>query len=101
LVFFLAPVFGHERAALNILLPASLAKTSDDRYLRDATRGVIDTPELKLFGGMHGARWYANLSDLGRMGPARQGWLASLVLVSPFWPKEDIGHCAANVRFWQ
>jgi len=30
---------------------------------RFATRGVIDTPELKLFAGMHGARWYAKLSS--------------------------------------
>lgn len=35
----------------------------DDRYVRDAARGVIDTPELRLFGAMHGARWYAKLSD--------------------------------------
>jgi flavin reductase (DIM6/NTAB) family NADH-FMN oxidoreductase RutF len=44
----------------------------DDRYVRDATHGVIDTPELKLFGGMHGARWYAKLSD--RFAMDRPTW---------------------------
>jgi|SRR5215831_15783863 len=44
----------------------------DDRYVRDAARGVIDTPELNLFGGMHGARWYAKLSD--RFAMDRPTW---------------------------
>jgi hypothetical protein len=24
---------------------------------------MVDTPELKLIGGMHGAKWYTKLSD--------------------------------------
>jgi flavin reductase (DIM6/NTAB) family NADH-FMN oxidoreductase RutF len=48
----------------------------DDRCVRDATRGLIDTPELKLFGGMHGARWYAKLSDLFAMDrPTWADWV--------------------------
>jgi flavin reductase (DIM6/NTAB) family NADH-FMN oxidoreductase RutF len=35
----------------------------EDRYVQDGARGLIDTPELKLIGGMHGAKWYARLSD--------------------------------------
>lgn len=44
----------------------------DDRYVRDAARGVVDTPELGLFGAMHGARWYAKLSD--RFAMDRPTW---------------------------
>src|ERR1700683_75819 len=44
----------------------------DDRYVRDAERGVIDTPELNLFGAMHGARWYAKLTD--RFAMDRPTW---------------------------
>ncbi len=35
----------------------------DDRFVRDRARGLVDTPELKLIGGMHGAKWYTKLSD--------------------------------------
>jgi len=35
----------------------------DDRFVLDTARGLIDTPELKLIGAMHGAKWYAKLSD--------------------------------------
>ena len=35
----------------------------EDRLVRDSARGLVDTPELKLVGGMHGAKWYAKLSD--------------------------------------
>jgi flavin reductase (DIM6/NTAB) family NADH-FMN oxidoreductase RutF len=35
----------------------------EDRFVRDGSRGLIDTPELRLIGGMHGAKWYAKLSD--------------------------------------
>jgi flavin reductase (DIM6/NTAB) family NADH-FMN oxidoreductase RutF len=38
-----------------------------DDFVLDATRGVIDTPALKLIGAMHGARWYARTSDLFAM----------------------------------
>jgi flavin reductase (DIM6/NTAB) family NADH-FMN oxidoreductase RutF len=34
-----------------------------DRFVSDPARGLVDTPELKLIGGMHGAKWYAKLSD--------------------------------------
>jgi flavin reductase (DIM6/NTAB) family NADH-FMN oxidoreductase RutF len=34
-----------------------------DQFVLDAARGLVDTPELKLIGGMHGAKWYAKLSD--------------------------------------
>lgn len=44
----------------------------DDRYVRDVARGVVDTPELNLFGAMHGARWYAKLSD--RFAMDRPTW---------------------------
>jgi flavin reductase (DIM6/NTAB) family NADH-FMN oxidoreductase RutF len=45
----------------------------DDRFVQDATRGLIDTPELKLIGAMHGAKWYAKLSD--RFAMDRPTWV--------------------------
>ncbi|HEY2528962.1 MAG TPA: flavin reductase family protein [Xanthobacteraceae bacterium] len=44
----------------------------DDQYVRDAAHGVVDTPRLNLFGAMHGARWYAKLSD--RFAMDRPTW---------------------------
>jgi hypothetical protein len=44
----------------------------DDRFVRDAARWLIDTPELKLIGAMHGAKWYAKLSD--RFAMDRPTW---------------------------
>lgn len=44
----------------------------EDRYVQDGDSGLVDTPELKLIGGMHGARWYARLSD--RFEMARPTW---------------------------
>jgi len=44
----------------------------DDRFVLDAARGLVDTPELKLIGGMHGAKWYARLSD--RFAMDRPTW---------------------------
>jgi flavin reductase (DIM6/NTAB) family NADH-FMN oxidoreductase RutF len=35
----------------------------DDQFVVDAKRGLVDTPSLKLIGGMHGAKWYAKMSD--------------------------------------
>ncbi|MGA8693036.1 MAG: flavin reductase family protein [Xanthobacteraceae bacterium] len=35
----------------------------EDRFVLDRARGLVDTPQLKLIGGMHGAKWYARLSD--------------------------------------
>lgn len=40
----------------------------EDRLVSDAAKGLIDTPELKLIGRMHGAKWYARLSDRFEMG---------------------------------
>jgi flavin reductase (DIM6/NTAB) family NADH-FMN oxidoreductase RutF len=34
-----------------------------DQFVLDAARGLVDTPDLKLIGGLHGAKWYARLSD--------------------------------------
>ena len=39
----------------------------EDRFVLDRTRGLVDTPQLKLIGGMHGAKWYARLPDLFEM----------------------------------
>lgn len=44
----------------------------DDRLVLDAARGLVDTPELRLIGAMHGARWYARLSD--RFAMDRPTW---------------------------
>jgi len=43
-----------------------------DRFVLDAGRAVVDTPALKLIGGMHAARWYARLSD--RFEMERPSW---------------------------
>ena len=34
-----------------------------DQFVINAERALIDTPKLKLIGGMHGQKWYARLSD--------------------------------------
>ena len=48
----------------------------DDRFVRDHDRGLVDTPELKLIGGMHGAKWYAKLSNRFEMErPTWAGWV--------------------------
>jgi flavin reductase (DIM6/NTAB) family NADH-FMN oxidoreductase RutF len=47
----------------------------DDAKVTDRDRGLVDTPELKLVGGMHGAKWYARLSDRFEMErPTWAGW---------------------------
>ncbi len=38
------------------------AYVADDLVL-DPARGLVDTPNLKLFGAMHAAKWYARTSD--------------------------------------
>ena len=49
----------------------------DDKFVLDASRCLIDTPALKLIGGMHGARWYARTSDLFAMDrPTWEQWKA-------------------------
>ena len=46
-----------------------------DEFVIDAARGLVDTPKLKLIGAMHGARWYARLSDRFDMDrPTWAGW---------------------------
>jgi flavin reductase (DIM6/NTAB) family NADH-FMN oxidoreductase RutF len=48
----------------------------DDRFVLDAARGLVDTPSLQLIGAMHGARWYARLSDRFAMDrPTWAGWI--------------------------
>jgi flavin reductase (DIM6/NTAB) family NADH-FMN oxidoreductase RutF len=48
----------------------------EDKFVRDHARGVIDTPELRLIGGMHGAKWYAKLSDRFEMErPTWASWV--------------------------
>jgi flavin reductase (DIM6/NTAB) family NADH-FMN oxidoreductase RutF len=44
----------------------------DDRVVLDAARGLVDTPELNLIGGMHGAKWHTKLSD--RFAMDRPTW---------------------------
>jgi flavin reductase (DIM6/NTAB) family NADH-FMN oxidoreductase RutF len=38
----------------------------EDRFVSNPARGLVDTPELKLIGGMHGAKWYANYQTVSR-----------------------------------
>jgi flavin reductase (DIM6/NTAB) family NADH-FMN oxidoreductase RutF len=45
----------------------------EDRFVLDHARGLVDTPQLKLIGGMHGAKWYAKLSD--RFEMERPTWV--------------------------
>lgn len=44
-----------------------------DEFVLDPERGLIDTPSLRLIGGMHGAKWYAKLSD--RFEMERPTWV--------------------------
>ena len=43
-----------------------------DEFVLDAKKALVDTPNLKLFGAMHAARWYARLSD--RFAMDRPTW---------------------------
>ena len=43
-----------------------------DALVLDAARGIVDTPKLDLFGGMHAARWYCALTD--RFEMVRPTW---------------------------
>jgi flavin reductase (DIM6/NTAB) family NADH-FMN oxidoreductase RutF len=48
----------------------------EDRFVRDGARGLVDTPELKLIGAMHGAKWYVKLSERFEMDrPTWAGWV--------------------------
>lgn len=53
----------------------------EDQFGQDHARGLIDTPELKLVGGMHGAKWYAKLSD--RFEMERPTWAEWFVKGKP------------------
>jgi flavin reductase (DIM6/NTAB) family NADH-FMN oxidoreductase RutF len=47
-----------------------------DEFVLDSARGLVDTPRLTLIGGMHGAKWYARLSDRFEMErPTWAGWV--------------------------
>jgi flavin reductase (DIM6/NTAB) family NADH-FMN oxidoreductase RutF len=47
----------------------------EDQFVIDSARGLVDTPQLKLIGAMHGAKWYAKLSDRFEMDrPTWDGW---------------------------
>lgn len=52
--------FGPNRA---IIVGQIVHAYVEDRFVLDRARGLVDTPELKLIGAMHGAKWYARLSD--------------------------------------
>ncbi len=43
-----------------------------DEFVLDAAHALVDTKKLKLFGALHGARWYAKLSD--RFDMERPTW---------------------------
>lgn len=46
-----------------------------DEFVTDAAHGVVDTPQLKLIGAMHAAKWYARTSDRFEMiRPTWAGW---------------------------
>jgi flavin reductase (DIM6/NTAB) family NADH-FMN oxidoreductase RutF len=48
----------------------------EDRFVRDHARGLVDTPQLKLIGAMHRAKWYSKLSDRFAMErPTWAGWV--------------------------
>ena len=47
-----------------------------DEFVLDPAKALVDTPQLHLFGAMHGARWYAKLTDRFAMDrPTWAGWV--------------------------
>jgi flavin reductase (DIM6/NTAB) family NADH-FMN oxidoreductase RutF len=47
-----------------------------DHLVIDAARGVVDTPNLALFGAMHAARWYCSTADRFEMvRPTWKQWM--------------------------
>lgn len=50
-----------------LVIARGLACHIDDRYLLDAEKCYVNTPELKLIGRMHGAGWYTVTRDLFQM----------------------------------
>lgn len=63
--------FGSNQA---IVLGEILTAHVEERYVIDADRCLIDTPNLNFFGAMHGARWYARTTD--RFEMERPTWAA-------------------------
>lgn len=48
----------------------------EDQFVIHSARGLVDTARLKLIGAMHGAKWYAKLSDRFEMErPTWAGWV--------------------------
>lgn len=50
-----------------IVIARGLACHIQDRYLLDADKCYVNTPELKLIGRMHGAGWYSKTDELFQM----------------------------------
>lgn len=50
-----------------IVIARALACHIEERYLLDAEKCYVNTPELKLIGRMHGAGWYATTQELFQM----------------------------------
>ncbi len=50
-----------------IVIGRVLAAHIDDRFIINAERGYIDTPQLGLIARMHGSGWYARCTDLFQM----------------------------------
>jgi flavin reductase (DIM6/NTAB) family NADH-FMN oxidoreductase RutF len=64
--------FGPNQA---IIAGEVIAAHVPDEFVLDAARGLVDTPKLNLIAGMHGAKWYARLSDRFEMErPTWAGW---------------------------
>lgn len=48
-----------------------------DQFVVDRARGLVDTPRLRLIGGMHGTRWYTRTTDLFEMQrPTWAQWIS-------------------------
>jgi flavin reductase (DIM6/NTAB) family NADH-FMN oxidoreductase RutF len=61
----------HQTIAIGQVVSARV----DDRCVLDKEKCLVDTPALKLIGGMHGAKWYTRTSDLFEMvRPTWAGW---------------------------
>lgn len=55
-----------------------------DHLVIDAPRGVVDTPNLDLFGAMHEARWYCSTADRFEMvRPTWKQWMDQGKVPSP------------------
>ncbi len=57
-----------------IVIGRILTAHIDDRFVADFEKRSIDTPAMKLIGGMHGAKWYTRTSD--QFGMDRPTWAA-------------------------